>query len=360
VTGTSGRGIDWTFVTTSLTRPTGGDIALFELVNAISRAGRDRVTLVHLPFFGTGVRNVGELSWFGFDGAIEHRFQASFEPDQLPDGDVLVYTMKLLASASDASAGTAGSALLQTLRNPPLRPRPSVLFLQGLNVFPAEVEALGLLLPGHKVCVGRWMVDALVARGVAPSDVTHIPNGVDPGTFRVTQPIAGRPRRAAMNFDPHPVKGGSAGLEALGLARQESCVAGTAFGTRLPEVPVPDGVAFVLSPSRSTIADEIYNTSAIFLQPSRREGFGMCAVEAMACGCALVTTANGGSDDYALDGETALVCGPEAGDMAEAITRLISDEKLRVRLAADGSRFVERFRWEVSAERLRQVVEASQ
>jgi glycosyltransferase involved in cell wall biosynthesis len=81
----------------------------------------------------------------------------------------------------------------------------------------------------------------------------------------------------------------------------------------------------------------------------------MCAVEAMACGCALVTTANGGSADYAVDGETALVCGPDTEKLAEAVVRLVTDDDLRVRIAENGCRFVERFRWGASAERLTRV-----
>ena len=42
---------------------------------------------------------------------------------------------------------------------------------------------------------------------------------------------------------------------------------------------------------------------------------------------------NGGSADYAFDGETALVCGPDAEEMAEALVRLVTDDDLRVRIA---------------------------
>ena len=83
----------------------------------------------------------------------------------------------------------------------------------------------------------------------------------------------------------------------------------------------------------------------------------MCAVEAMACGCALVTTANGGSDDYAHHEETALVCGPDPAEMTDALARLAGDDPLRIRLATAGARFVERFRWETSAARLTRFVE---
>ena len=50
-------------------------------------------------------------------------------------------------------------------------------------------------------------------------------------------------------------------------------------------------------------------------------------VESMACGCALVSTANGGSSDYAVDGETALVCGSDPAEMSEAVARLVRDER---------------------------------
>jgi glycosyltransferase involved in cell wall biosynthesis len=68
-----------------------------------------------------------------------------------------------------------------------------------------------------------------------------------------------------------------------------------------------------------------------------------------------VTTSNGGSADYAVDGETALVCGRDPDEMADAMERLVRDEPLRIRIATNGARFVERFRWETSADRLIQV-----
>ena len=95
---------------------------------------------------------------------------------------------------------------------------------------------------------------------------------------------------------------------------------------------------------------EVYNQSRVFLQPSRHEGFGYTAVEAMACGCALVTTDNGGSQDYAVPGETALVA-PQ-GDvpaLVGALDTLLRDDAARTRMAHAGERFVRRFDWDRSA-----------
>jgi hypothetical protein len=353
-----GRARRWAFVTSTLARPTGGNIALFELANAVSRDPADSCTLVHMPFLdGSRVEGLDDLSWFSFEPGIEHRFVEQIDPGAVPPADVVVYTMTIPASLAAATGGTPDE-LRKAVRAFRGRGEVAALFLQGLGVFAPEVEDTVLDVPGLKVCVGRWMVDVLRARGAPRTDVVHIPNGVDPTTFWVRRPIGGRDRRVAMNFDPHPVKGGQAGLDAMTLLRRGLDTDGIVFGTRRPEVPLPRGITFVPSPDRATIADEIYNASSIYLQPSRKEGFGMCAVESMACGCALVTTANGGSDEYAVDGETALVCGPGAEDMAEAVGRLVADEELRVRLAENGAHYVDRFRWETSAARLREAVTA--
>jgi glycosyltransferase involved in cell wall biosynthesis len=77
-------------------------------------------------------------------------------------------------------------------------------------------------------------------------------------------------------------------------------------------------------------ADQFYNQSRIFIQPSSHEGFGYIAGEAVACGHALVTTDNGGSRDHAASGETALV------------VRLFRDDSRLARHVRAGSEVVRR------------------
>ena len=129
------------------------------------------------------------------------------------------------------------------------------------------------------------------------------------------------------------------------------------FGTKRPVEDIPEGMSFVLSPPRDVLVDDIYNGSRVFVCPSLREGFGFCGIEAMAGGCALVTTANGGSDDYAIDGETALVVEPrDAIVMADRIERLLDDDEQRVRIARRGVEYVARFDWDESARLLEEVL----
>jgi glycosyltransferase involved in cell wall biosynthesis len=351
VTGSApGGATTWTFLAPGCPRPTGGDIARFELANALARRSGHAVRVVHLPHDEKQIRSLADLPWFAFDAAVEHHFPGDLDPDAIEDSDIVVYSTKLLATALAPSAGTAGPRLVDELQGD--RGWLSILFLQGYDVFPPIIEELALRLPGPKVCVGSWLVALAIERGVPAADVMHVPNGVDPHRFRIIRPIESRSPWVTMNFDPFPVKGGYAGLEAIEDLHRRLAVPATVFGTLPPHRPLLDGVDFVHSPDRATLVDQVYNRASMYLQPSKQEGFGMCAVEAMACGCALVTTANGGSADYAFDGETAIVCGGEPGQMTEALGRLVKDEALRTRIAANGSRYVERFRWDSSAARL--------
>ena len=91
----------------------------------------------------------------------------------------------------------------------------------------------------------------------------------------------------------------------------------------------------------------LYDRAAIVACPSRREGFGVACLEAMAHGRPVVATGVGGLRDLVVDGETGLVVPP--GDVAAlraALERLLGDPDLRRRLGdAARERARERFSW---------------
>ena len=112
-------------------------------------------------------------------------------------------------------------------------------------------------------------------------------------------------------------------------------------------VPVPESVGAV-SPHE---LGRYYERAAVVCVPSRREGYGMVAREAMAYGRPVVATAVGGLLDAVEDGVTGLLVGPS--DMRAAIERLLGDAGLR-RLLGDASREKARREWseEASADAL--------
>jgi len=106
---------------------------------------------------------------------------------------------------------------------------------------------------------------------------------------------------------------------------------------------VPDAVGFV-PPSR---LGSYYERAAVVCVPSRREGYGMVAREAMAYGRPVVATAVGGLADAVEDGVTGLLVPPrDPGALRAALERLLGDPELRRTLgAAARARAAERFTW---------------
>jgi D-inositol-3-phosphate glycosyltransferase len=94
-----------------------------------------------------------------------------------------------------------------------------------------------------------------------------------------------------------------------------------------------------------------FDRAAVVVCPSRREGYGVVARQAMAHGRPVVATAVGGLAEAVVDGETGLLV--PAGDMAAlraALGRLLGDAELRARLGAAGrERVRERYSRDVAA-----------
>lgn len=71
----------------------------------------------------------------------------------------------------------------------------------------------------------------------------------------------------------------------------------------------------------------------VFVLPSHNEGLSVAMLEAMAHGCAVVTTPVGATLDAVRDGESALVVPPrDPAQLAEALRRVITDPALRATL----------------------------
>jgi len=81
----------------------------------------------------------------------------------------------------------------------------------------------------------------------------------------------------------------------------------------------------------------LYSTADIFLEGSDYQGFGLSALEAMACGTACVLTHVGGVNEYSRHSENCWLVPPRNPQaMAEAISQLLTQTELRQKLAAAG------------------------
>jgi glycosyltransferase involved in cell wall biosynthesis len=84
------------------------------------------------------------------------------------------------------------------------------------------------------------------------------------------------------------------------------------------------------------------DASSLLVLPSRSEGMGRVVIEAGCRARAVVGSAVGGIPDVVTDGETGLLVPPgDAGALADALVRVLSDHELAERLGAEGRRRVE-------------------
>jgi glycosyltransferase involved in cell wall biosynthesis len=91
--------------------------------------------------------------------------------------------------------------------------------------------------------------------------------------------------------------------------------------------------------------------ASVVVCPSRREGYGIVARQALAYGRPVVATRVGGLPEAVLDGETGLLVPPgDPAALRSALERLLGDAELRRRLGAAGRALAnERFGLEVAA-----------
>ena len=206
-----------------------------------------------------------------------------------------------------------------------------------------------------------------------PAKIAVIPCGVDTGLFAPGDAVAAR---AALGLGGGPlllyvgriapIKGLQTLLDAVGCLRGAGhparlvVVGGdaddrrdrheTEIRRRVAGLGLGHAVTFAGAQPQDRLRDYYVAADATVL-PSYYESFGMVALEAMACGSAVIASRVGGLQTTVRDGVTGLLV--SEGDpcaLAETVARVLDDGALRWRLGREGVRWASSHRWPCVAE----------
>ncbi|MCD9142106.1 glycosyltransferase family 4 protein [Streptomyces albireticuli] len=145
-------------------------------------------------------------------------------------------------------------------------------------------------------------------------------------------------------------------------------VGGGPYGDDLRKLAEETGVADAVRFTGPVPWEELpahYGAGDVFAMPCRTrrggldvEGLGIVYLEASATGLPVIAGDSGGAPDAVLDGETGYVVrGGSPADTADRVVTLLGDPELRRRMGERGRRWVEeRWRWDLLAERLRELL----
>lgn len=207
------------------------------------------------------------------------------------------------------------------------------------------------------VAVSRHTADdATRLAAVDPAVVTVIPEAPRP-VFAVREGAAERLARTRGIEGPFLLYVGALDrrkdprglLRAWDLVRARGLAAPLVLaGAPGAQAPADMGAAIRLGQVDDETLADLYSAAACLLYPSRYEGFGLPPLEAMACGCPVVTYANS-SLPGVLGDAAVLVDDGDAEAMGEAAVEILRDPDRAERLRRAGLRRAGRYSWRATA-----------
>jgi glycosyltransferase involved in cell wall biosynthesis len=232
----------------------------------------------------------------------------------LPDADVLVATWWRTAEWA-ARVGPGKGARLHLVQD-----------WEVWDGRPERVEAV-LRSPVPKVAVSEYLGRLLEKRFGRPP-VAVIPNAVDAGTFAPASagPPVG-PTCVGWAYSARHDKGSDLCAEAFRLAAERvPGLRALVIGNERPAPgALPAGARFWYRARDQALAS-VYRRCRAWLFGSRREGFGLPLLEALACGVPTVATPAGAAPQLLAGGGGLLVPGDDPAAMADALLAVLAAE----------------------------------
>ncbi len=213
------------------------------------------------------------------------------------------------------------------------------------------------------VAVSRSTAEDLRARGLEGPEIAVVPNGVDLVRF---SPDADLPRapQPTILYLGRLKRYKRVDLLIRAVAALKERIPGLRFlvagkGDREGELRaladslgLGETVRFLGYVSEDEKID-LFRRSWVHVLTSPKEGWGISALEAAACGTPTVASDAPGLRDAVLDGKTGLlVPHGNVDELVHALERLLTSDDARLRMGAGARRYAEEFSWEESARQM--------
>ncbi|MDD5563454.1 MAG: glycosyltransferase family 1 protein [Thermoanaerobaculaceae bacterium] len=192
--------------------------------------------------------------------------------------------------------------------------------------------------------------ELLGVAAVSETRVSVVPLGVDAAFTPGPAPVPPRHALFVGGGDPHKNLDLALAVWAhpAAAALPPLVVAGAAAADPRLQPLLATGTARAIPHPGDGELVELYRGALALLVPSRNEGFGLPALEAMACGCPVVAARAGALPEVC--GAAAVLLDPDdPGAWRDAVTALASDPARRTELAAAGLERARAFTWERTA-----------
>ena len=285
------------------------------------------------------LHRVEDVPYYSAEG-VEALVVPTVEARHVPEADAVIAT---------------GVQTAPWVRDLPAPKGTKLYFIQHIETFIDPNTPATWHYPLAKLTCAQWMKNHIEATGETVLGV--VPNAIDPSEFFRTQPLEDRPPRMVALYHRQPIKGPDVLIETLQRVKASlPAVEADVFAARPPSHRLPDWVRVHVRPSVEALRG-LYNGAALVLSASRSEGWGLVPMESAACGCAVVSSANEGIQEFLTDG-VSMRAAPvgDAEALAAAAVKVLTNPAERIRMAEAAGEAVARFTWAESTARFEALI----
>ncbi|WP_313593460.1 glycosyltransferase family 4 protein [Leuconostoc lactis] len=340
-------------LTTNMNRPIGGHKVVFEYANYLVKNGI-KVKLIfvkHPDFYNksklyrilqytywtilnkTPYKN--RVTWFDIDDNIECCWNVNPQRIEIGEDEKVV-----------ATASWTAEILNKIKAIPDFQKYYFIQSYEALWNSPEMVDSTWLM-PFNKIVIATWLQKLGTEKFNVQTKL--IPNFINSKSFVNRNPQQNREKIISLLIHSSELKQSDFGIRVLKKVQEMVPEAKfLLFGTvKKFETDLSNSQYF--ENATEECLNNIYNKSMIYLVPSKLEGWGLTAMEAMTSGAVVISNENGGIDDIVESGYNGWITDfDDEQRIANIIVDTINNEALRIKMVENSEKTLKNFSLEKS------------